>query len=191
MMGFHALALMTLVQRGSDPMISEGTAVIIAGVGGAVLAAVLQTLGAFLINYLAAQREERAAARESEKRHEQWEREDRLRREEQEEAARQRRQADRAQAYRRFASATAFDIPLDEGRRGEQLAKLTEAHTEVQAYGSSDVRDEAVTLYDYAFKALHTSPDDRNIPNTRSVLNAYRGRYWDSISEELEQERQG
>src|SRR3954447_18831126 len=108
MMAFRSLALAALAQKGTGQAISEGTALIIAGIGGAILAAVFQTLGAFLINYLAAQREERAAARESEKRHEQWEREDQLRREEQKQAAQQHKQARRADAYRKFAAATVF-----------------------------------------------------------------------------------
>jgi uncharacterized membrane protein YhiD involved in acid resistance len=174
MMAFHALALTTLFQKGASQGISEGTALIVAaGVGallaalGTLLAAVLQTLGAFLINFLAARREERAAARETEKRHEQWEREDKLRREEQQRESWQRRQTDRAEAYRKFAAATAFAIPLDEDRRAEQLAKLTETHTEVQAYGSSDVRSEAAELYESAYRALYTDPkgDDSAVRN--------------------------
>ena len=201
MMAFYSLALAALIQKGAGQGISEGTALIIAGIGGAVLAAVFQSLGAFLINYLAAQREERAAARESEreeraaareseKRHEQWEREDQLRREEQKQAAQQHKQARRAEAYRKFAAATAFPIPLDEDTRAEQLAKLTEAHTEVQAYGSPDVRNEATDLYDGAYRALYTEPDG-NIKSARSWLDTYRGHFWDSISEALKQEEQG
>ena len=60
--------LTALLQKQGDQGVSQGTAIIIAGVGGAVLAAVLQTLGAVLINYLAAQREERAATREAQTR---------------------------------------------------------------------------------------------------------------------------
>ena len=162
MMAFHTLT--TLIQKGASQGISEGTAIIVAAVGGALLAAVLQTLGAFLINFLAARREERAAARESEKRHEQWEREDQLRREEQKEAAQQRRQAHRVEAYRKVAAATAFAIPLDEDRRAEQLAKLTETHTEVQAYGSH----RAYATTQVLFTSVPTEPCTR-IPTATSA----------------------
>jgi hypothetical protein len=189
MIAFHTLALTTLIQKGASQGISEGTAIIVAAVGGALLAAVLQTLGAFLINFLTARREDRAAARESEKRHEQWEREDQLRREEQKEAAQQRRQAHRVEAYRKFAAATAFAIPLDEDRRAEQLAKLTETHTEVQAHGSSDVRDDAASLYERAYRALYTDPEG-NVGMVRINLDTSRGHFWDSISRAQEEEDQ-
>lgn len=178
------LPLMALLQKQANQGFSEGVAIIIAGVGGAILAAVLQTLGAFLINYLAAQREDRAATREAARRHEQWEREDKLRQEDQAEEAKRRNRAERAQAYRRFAAATAVPMsPYNIERQASLLADLAETHTEVQAYGTQDLRTRAQDLYDDAYGALYAE-DDNDSFRARQSLESSREEFWNAIKRE-------